>query len=129
MKDVGCPYCEHEFDIDQCDGHCCEDGEVYEETCPKCDKIFQVVSSISWSFDSYATECLNDGNHDFQPKKYPHPQLDMGVTVCTVCGKEQVDKELKDEGWRLYVQMVDEERAKRAEKSGESLTKIINRNM
>ena len=90
MKDVECPYCHHEYDY--CNDEGFEQDSSWEETCPRCNKIFILRG---WYVENYCeskADCLNGlADHDYQrtntiPKKY-------SVIKCTICGKGKQSKE------------------------------------
>lgn len=40
MKDMECPYCGHEYDVCNDDGHGYDENTKHEEECPNCSKRF-----------------------------------------------------------------------------------------
>lgn len=83
MKDIKCPYCGYEQDIDQCDGHGTEEDVVYEEECYECEKTFTFTVSWSCSFYPAKADCLNGGEHKWKPSKtYPVELTRMRCTDC-----------------------------------------------
>lgn len=85
MKEITCPYCEHEYDLCHDDGAFYNQDGVEVEECPNCEKSFLVHSSVSWYFEAEKAECLNDGNHKWK-KEYGvmYPEL-ANREVCEVC--------------------------------------------
>lgn len=93
-EEIECPYCEHAYDLIHDDGAFYNDGGREEEQCPKCDKKFMVLLSISWDFSAEECECLNTGEHKWE-LKYPeyvlknHPLL-ASRQMCADCGENRI---------------------------------------
>ena len=93
MSDLNCPYCGIEIDIRHDDGFGYEENELHEYECPECEKNFIFEAVLSWDFFPLKADCLNDGNHIYQPTKtYP---IEFTRLRCTICGHE---KPLEKEG-------------------------------
>lgn len=68
MKDVECPYCGAELEIDHGDGDYGRDEErIYQQECTKCWKTFTYTTSISFYYETAKADCLNGGEHNFKP--------------------------------------------------------------
>ena len=66
MEDVECPYCEKWNEINHDDGYGYEEGEIYEQTCDHCGKIFVYTTSISFYYEAEKAPCKNGGEHDWK---------------------------------------------------------------
>jgi Zn ribbon nucleic-acid-binding protein len=96
MEDINCPYCNTEQDIDHDDGYGYEENELHQQECSECGKNFVYNTSISYYYSVNKADCLNDGEHDFQPTHtYPKEFTKMR---CTMCGEERrpTDEEMKE---------------------------------
>jgi DNA-directed RNA polymerase subunit RPC12/RpoP len=85
MRDLECPYCGKEHDVCHDDGFGYDEGVKHEMWCDGCDKNFIFETSISFYYEAYSAECLNDDNHKFemthtQPSEY-------SMKECVDCGK------------------------------------------
>lgn len=95
MKDVNCPYCGYEQDINHDDGYGYEEGVLHQQQCGECDKIFTFSTSISFDYDVEKADCLNGGEHIWRPQKvYPVQYTKM---ECEYCGEERQPNE---EEWK-----------------------------
>ena len=65
--DVECPYCKHKQDINHDDGYGYEEGQMYEQECSKCEKIFVYTTTIHFNYSVYVAPCKNGGEHKFNP--------------------------------------------------------------
>jgi DNA-directed RNA polymerase subunit RPC12/RpoP len=64
MSDIECPYCGHGYDHDEYDF---VQDETWTEECPKCEKRFRVTGEWDPCFYERRADCLNGGEHDYQP--------------------------------------------------------------
>ena len=85
-KDVECPYCEKELDICHDDGFGYEEGVNHQIECPHCEKHFIFQTSISFYYEPYKADCLNDGNHKWSITN-THPKC-FARMECGECGAE-----------------------------------------
>ena len=96
MKDIECPYCGGEQDICNDDGHGCEEDETYEEECIHCGKTFVFTTYISFSYEAQKADCLNDGEHTYEPTwTIPREYTRMRCTQCDQerpCTKEEIEQ-------------------------------------
>ena len=95
MKDIECPYCEHEQEINHDDGYGYEEGELYQQQCSNCDKFFVYTTSISYYHEATKADCLNDSEHTFRATStYPKECTRM---ECTQCGeiRQPTEEEMK----------------------------------
>lgn len=87
MRDINCPYCEAEQDINHDDGYGYEEDEKHQQECNSCGKTFTYTTSIIYCYDAEKADCLNGSDHDWQPSKtYPKCATTM---VCNMCGGER----------------------------------------
>jgi glutaredoxin len=93
MKDVECPYCEAEQDIDHDDGQGYTEDEIHQQWCRHCEKYFTFTTYISFSYTVGKADCLNGKPHKFKPTHtFPKEFTRMR---CIDCGEERgmTDKE------------------------------------
>ena len=89
MKEIECPYCEHDFDLNHDDGAYYDESDSRETECPKCEKSFMVHSYQSWSFTGEKADCLNGSPHTFEPQSGFPRELFHGRFMCKDCGEEE----------------------------------------
>lgn len=65
-RDIECPYCGAGQNIDHDDGAGYSEGEKHQHTCRACDKVFVFETSVSFSYEVAAAECLNDAPHEWE---------------------------------------------------------------
>lgn len=94
MKDVSCPYCKHEQDIDHDDGYGYEEDRTHEQECPNCKKRFAFTASRLYYYDAYKADCLNGGKHNYKPT-HTHPVV-FTKMICSMCDdeREPTEKEM-----------------------------------
>lgn len=95
MSDVYCPYCDKSLDICHDDGFGYEEGVSHQMECDGCDKSFVFTTSISFYYEAYKADCLNDGKHDYKPQQiFPKFATKM---QCSICGdvRDITDSERK----------------------------------
>jgi hypothetical protein len=85
MKDIECPYCGHEQDICNDDGHGYSEDEYHQEQCENCEKNFVFTTYISFDYTPQKADCLNDGKHDFK-KTTTVPDV-FSKMRCTMCAE------------------------------------------
>ena len=88
METVECPYCGHEYEVCQDDGHATGDGKTYREQCPECEKFFALIPSISYSYEGYKADCMNGGEHDWREREQ---SSGFKTRLCWSCDKLQHD--------------------------------------
>lgn len=87
MKDINCPYCNAEQDINHDDGYGYEENETHNQQCEECDKYFTFTTSISYYYESEKADCLNGGGHDFEATKtFP---VEFSQMRCSMCDDER----------------------------------------
>lgn len=97
MSDIECPYCGHEQDVCQDDGHACEDSRLYEEECRSCEKLFALTPSISFDFYVKKCDCMNGGPHKWVVNKYIY-EGKMKYRRCEDCGESEYFLETQEAG-------------------------------
>lgn len=94
MNDLNCPYCGAELDVNHEDGQNYEQDVKHEMECLQCDRRFVFTTEIIFRYEAEKADCLNGGNHDWQPTHtYPKEFTEM---ECTICGdrREPTDEEM-----------------------------------
>ena len=86
-KDVKCPYCGHDQDINHDDGYGYAEDEKHNQECGRCGKTFGYITTIVFYYDSFKTDCLNDAEHEYEvTNTYPEFAKKM---LCKCCGYER----------------------------------------
>jgi len=86
-KDINCPYCDAELDIDHDDGAGYQENVVHQQECSECDKMFVFTTSISFSYEPEKADCLNDGEHIWR-RRHTIPR-EFTKMVCSACDEER----------------------------------------
>lgn len=97
MKDVNCPYCNSEQEIDHDGGVGYEEGVTHNQRCSDCGKTFAYTTSISFYYEPSKADCLNDGEHRYGITN-THPKC-FSKMVCSDCGDE---RDLTDEERAMF---------------------------
>jgi glutaredoxin len=66
MRDIECPYCKEEVEIDHDDGYGYEEGKVFNQECEHCNKTFTYTTSISYCHEAQQAPCLNGEEHKWK---------------------------------------------------------------
>ena len=104
MKDINCPYCNEEIDIDHDEGQGYSEDEKHEQQCPECEKYFVFWTHTSYSYTPEKANCLNGGEHDFKlTTTYPKCFAKMECSMCNI-RRDPTD----DEKEKYYIQSIDE---------------------
>lgn len=84
MRDVNCPYCGEEQDINHDDCYGYDEDRTYQQECNSCDKVFIFNTTISLSYDVEKADCLNpEGQHEWkQSITYPRRYTKMRCVIC-----------------------------------------------
>lgn len=85
--DLECPYCEHEFNINNDDGFGYEEDVNHKIECPECEKSFVFQTSISYYYEAQKADCLNNGKHNFKITA-THPR-EFSQMECQMCGERR----------------------------------------
>ncbi len=88
MKDVRCPYCTAELNINHDDGYGYDENEIYQQGCGACGRVFTYTTSIIFSYDVATASCLNDeSDHDYKPTVTS--PVEYTRMICSMCGEER----------------------------------------
>jgi hypothetical protein len=92
MKDINCPYCDAELDINHDDGQGYSESETHQQDCGYCGKTFVFTTSIVYYYTVDKADCLNGDSHDYKPTMtFPKEFTKM---ECSMCGdRRQPTKE------------------------------------
>ncbi len=83
MKDIECPYCSKELNINHDDGQGYAEDEVHQQQCGSCEKYFTFTTSIIYHYRPHKADCLNDGKHDYRrTKTYPPEYAKLRCSIC-----------------------------------------------
>jgi ribosomal protein S27AE len=95
-KEVTCPYCKEDFEVDTDDGRHYQDGGTEEEECPNCEKTVLITSSCSWYREAEMADCLNGAPHPWREwttywvgENGENKGKFYERRYCTRCSKEQ----------------------------------------
>lgn len=66
MEDVECPYCDAELEINHDDGFGYDENTLHEMECGECEKNFVFSTSISFYYESFKADCLNNQDHTYE---------------------------------------------------------------
>jgi len=98
MKDLKCPYCGEDLEVCHDDGDGYEQDVLHEMECGNCEKSFVFYTNISFSYEPFKADCLNDGRHVYKPTiTYPKEATRMR---CNMCDEERQPTE--DEWKEIY---------------------------
>lgn len=82
-----CPYCGKMIEINHDDGYGMSEIDIHNQQCDFCEKYFTYTTSITINHYLRRAECLNDGNHIYEPTKtYP---IEATMMRCVSCGRER----------------------------------------
>lgn len=87
MSNISCPYCDEYQEINHDDGQGFSEGELHEQCCDDCDKVFTFSTSIIYYHEAFQADCLNDGSHKFKPT-HTHPKF-LTRMQCSDCEAER----------------------------------------
>lgn len=95
MNDVNCPYCGKPQEICHDDGYGYDESQTHQQECGDCEKMFTFTTFISFSYEAFQAECLNGGEHDFQPMTTA--PVEFTQMECPVCRerRQPTDAELE----------------------------------
>lgn len=93
-KDIECPYCGEDQEINHDDGAGYAEDELHQQQCGNCDKYFVFTTSIHYYYDASKADCLNGSEHDFQETNtYPKCCTRLKCTMCHEQNKLPRDSE------------------------------------
>lgn len=87
MRDVECPYCGEEQEINHDDGYGYEEGVTHQELCSECEKYFAYTTHVSFDYYAKKADCMNGEPHNFQPV-VSVPKLWPNWVRCVDCEHE-----------------------------------------
>lgn len=91
MKDLECPYCESEQDINLYDGFGFEEDKAHEMECDSCEKTFVFYTSISYSYSPQKADCLNGSPHRLRVVD----RINYVRSTCKDCEFEKMEWKVK----------------------------------
>ena len=96
-RDIECPYCNKDVEINHDDGQGYEEGVAHQQECIECEKTFVFYTSIHHSYDPRQADCLNGSKHKWEPLI----STLKGRERCADCDEERIaDKELYEKSFR-----------------------------
>lgn len=82
-KDIKCPYCLEEQDIDHGDGYGYQEDTVYEQECTRCGRTFIYTTTCTFHYKVEKADCLNGAEHTWKPTHtWPRCATQMYCTQC-----------------------------------------------
>jgi transcription elongation factor Elf1 len=87
LQDVECPYCEAWQEINHDDGYGYCEGELYEQECPECGKVFGYETIIDYSYSVIKLPCSNGEDHCLEDYKVIPHEFGVGKKRCKWCGE------------------------------------------
>ena len=87
MKDINCPYCGFEQDINHDDGYGYQEDQTFQQQCENCEKYFVYTTCILFSYDVEKADCLNGEEHLW--KKTITVPVEFAKLRCQICGEEK----------------------------------------
>lgn len=89
-KDIRCPYCNVEQEICHDDGYGYEEDGLHQQECDSCDKTFTYETSISFYYEAFKADCLNDGEHTYKAViRFPMVIFNKVCVRCSQCEDEK----------------------------------------
>lgn len=96
MKDVQCPYCGADIEINHDDGYGYEEDKYHFQECGQCEKTFRYTTSISFYYEADECPCQNGEEHDWQPIIGMPKELFGNRQRCSHCEEERKIEEETD---------------------------------
>lgn len=90
-RDVDCPYCGADVEINHDDGYGLEEGYQYSQECDWCAKVFVYTICIEIHHDAKRADCLNGASHKYKPTADIFPETHR--VRCADCGKVTIPPE------------------------------------
>jgi len=85
-KDIECPYCGADVEINHDDGYGYEEDGNYEQECPACEKVFAYTTLIAVHHRAWKADCLNGAPHQYKKTATYPPEF--ARMRCVDCGCE-----------------------------------------
>lgn len=94
-NDVKCPYCFVEQEICHDDGYGYEEDRLHEQQCNNCNRYYTFTTAISFSYESFKADCLNDGKHNYKSSTTIPKEFTM--MECSTCdlSRKPTNEEMK----------------------------------
>ena len=89
MKDVECPYCGKDLEINHDDGYGYEESEVHEQECCFCEKTFHYWTTISFDHSAEKAPCKNGEPHNWVDVKGCPKGYYENLARCSYCQEER----------------------------------------
>lgn len=86
MRDVECPYCGADVEINHDDGYGYEEDLLHEQQCEDCGKMFAYFTVIHFSYTARKADCLNGAEHHYKRTTTYPPEF--ARLRCKDCGHE-----------------------------------------
>jgi len=87
MKDIECPYCGEENEVNHDDGGNYEENVFHQMECVNCEKTFAFTAMLIFHYTPYKADCLNGAPHAYKFRRsYPS---DFSKMKCKNCGEER----------------------------------------
>lgn len=83
-KDVKCPYCGADVEVNHDDGYGLEEDLIFKQECDWCAKVFAYTVCIEIHHNAKRMECLNGEPHKYEKIMIFPP--DYHVMKCVDCG-------------------------------------------
>lgn len=96
MREIKCPYCGEEQEINHDDGYGYEEDRLHEQECGDCDKTFTFTTSIHYYYEAHKADCLNGSPHKLKPTTTI--PIEFTRMYCEECEykRKPTEKEWKD---------------------------------
>ena len=86
-KDLECPYCGEEQEVNHDDGSGYAEDEMHQQECSECNKTFVFTTSMSFYYSPSKADCLNGGEHAYE-KTHTYPP-ESARLQCKICWDEK----------------------------------------
>lgn len=87
-KDVKCPYCGADVEINHDDGYGLEEDLIFKQECDWCAKVFAYTVCIEIHHEAKRADFLNGSPHKYEKTATTPPEY--ARTRCADCGNEIV---------------------------------------
>ena len=85
--DLECPYCEADLEVCHDDGFGYAEGVKHKMECNECKKSFVFETEISFYYEPFKADCLNEGDHKW--KFVQHFPAYNSIIECQLCGERK----------------------------------------
>lgn len=87
MRDINCPYCGAENEINHDDGYGYDENRRHQQECGECFKEFTYTTSVIFYYEAYKADCLNGEDHQLE-LSHTYPKC-LSKWVCKTCEYER----------------------------------------